>query len=448
MIRTGRPGRTVTRPGTGGTLLGVCLLFLTAIALPARPARAQAPAGTVYVMSNVGHVAGANSILGFRRDAAGRLTLFGEFATRGTGTHPTPNLDVPESLGTFDVDQPLIINRAGTRLFAVNSGSDTIAVFNVRRNGALAHVAGSPFPSGGGQPVSVGLAANETILAVANKDYDLGRSGFNPALRRPNYTTLRVTPQGRLLPIPRATIVADPDGGFGPGSPNPTQMLVAHDVARQGRRVNPSGRLVFDVDFFGLMIHSFALRPNGRLVPVQSQMLPSSESPVPGINSFGLPIPLGQQVHPTQPVLYLGQVLDQKLAVYTYDAAGRFQFVRSLPGAGDGICWFVTNAAGTRLYSANNFDNSVAVFDISDAQNPVKLQNFSLADPDGLAFQIAIDPAGQFLHVISQRGADSQPAEANALHVLQLGGDGRVTAQTDRITLPIAPSRSQGVVAR
>ena len=161
---------------------------------PARDVRAgepragTAPAGVVYIESNVGDPPGGNSILAFRRDAAGRLALLGGFPTGGTGVHVPPDTtfgNFAETLGPFDSDQNLILNRAGTRLFAVNSGSDTIAVFNVRRNGVLVPVPGSPFPSGGVKPVSVGLAAGENVLVVVNKDYDLGRPGFNPALRRP-----------------------------------------------------------------------------------------------------------------------------------------------------------------------------------------------------------------------------------------------------------------------
>jgi hypothetical protein len=53
-------------------------------------------------------------------------------------------------------------------LFAVNSGSDTIAVFHIQGNGALTPVEGSPFPSGGNDPVSLGLNGNTLFVVTCS----------------------------------------------------------------------------------------------------------------------------------------------------------------------------------------------------------------------------------------------------------------------------------------
>ena len=90
------------------------------------------------------------------------------------------------ALGPFDSDQEIIVNSDQTLLFAVNGGSDTIAVFKIGANGALTPVAGSPFPSGGSNPVSVGLS-NDDVLVVVNQDQDPG----HPGLFLPNYTSFR-----------------------------------------------------------------------------------------------------------------------------------------------------------------------------------------------------------------------------------------------------------------
>jgi hypothetical protein len=62
----------------------------------------------------------------------------------------------------------------------VNSGSNTIAVFQVNHDGTLEPVEGSPFPSNGSDPVSVGVKgaqrehdddddeAYENVLVVAS----------------------------------------------------------------------------------------------------------------------------------------------------------------------------------------------------------------------------------------------------------------------------------------
>ena len=71
-------------------------------------------------------------------------------------------------IGPNDADQDLITNPDHTLLFAVNPGSNTIAVFNINGDGSLTPVKGSPFPSGGVNPVSLGLTGNQ--LYVVNKN--------------------------------------------------------------------------------------------------------------------------------------------------------------------------------------------------------------------------------------------------------------------------------------
>src|SRR5205085_617605 len=80
--------------------------------------------------------------------------------------------------------------------FAVKSGSDSVAGLDVLSNGSPRHVKGSPFPSVGLNPVSVGLSKDD-VLVVANKDYALGRPGFDLATQG-SYTSFRVSPKGRL----------------------------------------------------------------------------------------------------------------------------------------------------------------------------------------------------------------------------------------------------------
>ena len=141
------------------------LIISVILGLFAIGAEAQAPRGVVYIESNVGDVPGHNSILAFKRDDVGHLTQFGAFLTGGTGVHPKDIslANLAGTLGPFDSDQNLILNWDGTQLFAVNSGSDSIAVFDVQGDGRLEAVKGSPFASGGVHPVSLGLASSGDI---------------------------------------------------------------------------------------------------------------------------------------------------------------------------------------------------------------------------------------------------------------------------------------------
>ena len=405
-------------------------------------AKAQAPHGVVYIESNVGHVAGHNSILAFQRDAAGHLAPLGEFSTGGTGVHPLAiNVgNLAGTLGPFDSDQNLVFNFDATQIYAVNSGSDTIAVFDVKDDGSLVPVKGSPFKSGGSHPVSVGLSASGDILTVVNKDYDLTRPGFDVKKRAPNYTSFRLKPDGKL--DSPSKVEAGKGGTVGPGNPTPTQAMVS-----------PKGRLVFDADTFGTTIHSLAIRSDGHLERVASHGTPASElAPIPPFgdllpNPTGRPFVLGLVAHPREPVFYAGFVFEGRAAVYTYDRTGEFQFVRSVE-AGLGICWLATNASGNRVYTSNTLLNSISVLDTSDPLNPVKLQDFALAGPPAGSEQLTLDVRDEYLYVVTQQALVGMPPESNALHVLQIAPDGTIAAQTDRVVIPVSPSIPQGVIAR
>jgi hypothetical protein len=57
----------------------------------------------------------------------------------------------------------------------------------------------------------------------------------------------------------------------------------------------------------------------------------------------------------------------------------------------------------------------------------------------GHSFQLALDSTGQFLHVVTQRASLALPPSANALHVLRVGGGGRLTeGPSSPSVLPVA----------
>jgi hypothetical protein len=97
----------------------------------------------------------------------------------------------------------------------VNSGSNSIAVFHIRSDGSLSAVNGSPFPSGGSDPVSVGLLGD--ILTVVNKAQDPAQSTDRTL---PNYTTFHVDHDGTLDPVDRSTVPV----AYGS---SPSQALIA-----------------------------------------------------------------------------------------------------------------------------------------------------------------------------------------------------------------------------
>lgn len=365
----------------------------------------------VYVSSNKE----ANSIIAYSRDEDGELDFIGEFPTGGKGVS-----DTSLKLGPFDSDQDVITNGEHTLLFAVNSGSDTIAVFHIKKDGKLETVSGSPFSSHGTMPVGLGLS-RETLVIV-NKAMDAAR----PTQNKPNYVSVNVSPDGELESSPISSVPA-------PVGSSPTQPDMA-----------AGNRLVFDAQFLGGHLQSFSVEPNGAIIPADSQVLPDSE-----FADTNMPhAPLGLATHPALPILYVGFVTINRLAVYTFNASGDLEFVRTVRNSGKAICWLRTNADGTRIYAVNTADSSVSVYDNTRPLKPVEIQYLKLKGV-GNPFQPALDSRGEYLYVLTQRADPTIPlGQGNTLHVLRIKRDGRLTEDGSPVKIPVPDGvRPQGIVS-
>lgn len=397
-----------------------CRTFVAMLALACSTAPTLAdgpPKGTVYVEGNVAAAPG-NQIIGYQRDEDGKLTELpgSPYSAGGAGISPTFNL------GPYDSDSEIITNRSGTALYATNGGSNTIAGFTFGKHGALIPMPGSPYPSGGSNPVSLALSGDKMV--VVNQDNDPG----HPGRYLPSYSTLQVSPSGSLKPIRNSAYTLDL------GS-NPTQAYVPYG----------DPHIVFGCDFLGGVLRSFQLDANGSLTPVDAQPLPPDE--------FGLggapPLPLGLWSSPKGRLLYVGFVTINRIGVYRYNKAGQFQFLRTVPNSGKAICWIRSNKEGTRLYTSNTADPSISVYDTSDdASEPIEIQRMMLKGQSN-AYQITLDPSEDWFYVVSQRNSADLPSTANALHVFSVNEDGmlsEVATSPTPLKVP-ASSRPQGVLA-
>src|SRR3954470_10940127 len=150
------------------------LLVVAAVAVAATRRGNSAPPtdtsydGTIYIESNQA-APNSNSVLAFRyKDGSLRPLSVREYMTGGSGSHDLSNH------GVLDAEQQVVTNADQTLLFAPNAGSDTVAVFHIHDDGSLTPVKGSPFPSHGKAPASVGVSGD--TLFVANKAHDGRRS--------------------------------------------------------------------------------------------------------------------------------------------------------------------------------------------------------------------------------------------------------------------------------
>lgn len=443
---------------------GVLLLALLLGAVSA-----NADGNYLYVMSNnVG--ADENSVIAYVRQSDGSLALHpaSPFTTRGTGI----DNDTNGKLGPNDNDSPMAVTADKKRLIAVNGHSNTIAVFDVRKDGSLVHVPGSPFDAMGVNPVSVAVSGSNVLVANRNEDpaqLDALRGAANSS-----YVSFKMNKNGSL----QLVSVSELDDGH-----KSTQVL----VSSRNSQIVFGNDFQVDADFDGDgtvsklfgnepsvrgRINTFGLSTKtGQLKLVDRQALPETASPAPEVPT----VPLGLWDHPKKNLLYVGLVTRNQLGVFRYDDTGKLSFVAAVPNSGQDICWLKTNKKGTRLYAVNNLpreeqgDNAstITVFDISgrNAEKPVEIDrialplplgtfinNRNIAQPNSTAFQFAIDDREKFLYVVNQRidqTPDNALEDGNLLHVLKIVDDGKLSLVGSRALGPDGvtfDSRPQGVV--
>ena len=354
--------------------------------------------GTVYIETN-DRRKDANSVLGYRyRQGSFRPLSVREYPTGGRGSHDLLNA------GVLDAEQQIVTNEHRTLLFAVNAGSDTVAVFRIAADGSLTPAPGSPFPSRGKAPASVGVRGDE--LFVANKAQD----GERDLKKTPaSYATFRIAPSGSLTPIgtpSKAPAHSSPTQTYVP--PHSGQLMIATEESGPFR--------AFTVDAKGNLQQG----PNSPLKLDRRVFLPGKR--------LGNVWPQGLVAHPKLPLIYAGVANIKRLVVYEYDAAGRMRYVSSQINKGTILpCWTQVNAAGTRLYTGNAGSQNISVFDIAkDPRHPRQIQRVRLHGI-GLPWNFQIDPTGRYLFIINMRAIRIvPPGRGNTLHSFAIGPGGKL----------------------
>ena len=377
----------------------------------------------VYVETN-NYQNNQNAVLAYRDNGNGKLEqLAGSpFLTNGAGVS-----NLGQVLGPLDSDYELRVSSDGQFLLAVNSGSNTIAVFSIKPNGALQPVAGSPFPSGGQTPVSIDVSGNNVF--VVNKSND----PMQATPLAPNYTTFTIDGSGTLTPVAGGKFETTP-------GTSPSQALVSRDK-----------KFLFGSDFLGIMLNppvgtlrSFTIAGTGVLTPVVGSpyVLPNSAT-APDNAALGL------WQHPSGNPLYVGIPLQGKIGVFNVNAATGALTLQSTVAAGKAVCWIRTNKAGDHLYALNSADNAVQVYDTSNPMSPSSVQTLELknsgpaygdaAFKTSQAFSLAFSSTEKILYVVSQHtNTDFSIGNFNYLHALTVADNGMLTENTEPIQLPVA----------
>jgi len=377
----------------------------------------------VYTISNDYHD-NANAVLAYRRKPDGTLAPLpgSPFLTHGAGL-----ANPKQVLGPDDTDDPLVISDDGRFLFAVNGGSNTVAVFDINPDGSLVAVPGSPFPSGGQTPCSV--AINGRFVYVANKAFD----PLHVITQPPNYTTFEVDNAGRLSAVPNGTIEV-------PAGSSPSQVLLSNDR-----------RFLFATDFLAFMLPSE--EPIGTLLSfdVQGDRGLSLAPGAPYVVPSGDGGALGLATNPrSDRTLYVGFPVAGAFGVYDIDpSTGVLKFVTQLT-AGPATCWLKTNSLGTRLYTLNSGQNEVGVYNTDNPEAPTPINTLTLKDSQNSGdFSLGFSPDGGTLYVVSQNVDTTFATNNNWLHVLKVSADGTVSEPGEPLQLPVPNDvRPQGVATR
>ncbi len=379
----------------------------------------------VYVQTN-NFNANQNAVLAYRDAGDGKLEALStpSFLTGGGGVGNPMQI-----LGPSDSDYELRLSSDGKFLLAVNSGSNTIAVFSIKDNGTLEAVPGSPFASGGQTPVHIDVSGNTVF--VVNKS----QNPLAPTNTAPNYSTFTIDGAGKLTPVAggkfETTVGSSPSNG-----------LVSRD-----------GKFLFGTDFLGFMLmpaagtlRSFSIGGGGTLTPVTGTpyVLPAGAMPDNGA--------LGLWQHPSGNPLYVGLPVQGKVGVFNINSTTGALSLQTTVMAGKAACWLRTNKEGTYLYVLNSADNAVQVYNTATPMLPTSVQVLELKNsgptyPGGggapfktsQAFSLAFSTLGTILYVVCQHtNTDFSIGNYNYLHALKVGTDGKLTEDTDPVQLPVA----------
>lgn len=351
-----------TFPGIAVT--GLIILSVIGVTLrAARPALAASEGdhmGYAYTLNNDGQ---NNGVVVLARNADGTLIEIPDspFAAGGKG------LLVPNG-GDFDAQGAVRVH--GNHVLAVNPGSNSIAVFNIGEGGALTSVAGSPFPSGGVTPLSIGVSGD--IVYVANQAVD-----FVTPNRRPNITGFHISNDGQLMPIPNSTI--EFAAGQGPAqvefSPRGGVLAVTAGFQTDGK------------------IHAFVVQPDGRL----------KEGPGSPFVSRGVSGTVGFSWTADGRYLLVSNFRGSAVTVFGVDATTAAITLKGRPYANNqgAACWTALSPNGETLYTANFVSNSVSAYAVKPDGSLTLLGSTPKRKAMGNDTKdLVVSPDGKYLYVV------------------------------------------------
>jgi 6-phosphogluconolactonase len=269
-------------------------------------------AGAVYVMTNS---ADKNEVIAYERDGQGKLSYEASYDTGGRGSGGIT--DPLESQGS------LMLSQDHSVLFAVNAGSGTVSVFQVRKSGLL--LLGKK-ESGGSQPVAV--AEHNNLVYVLNS----GGAG---------------SVVGYSLDI----------GGQMHEIKNSTQFLTATTTGGASIAFSPDGQFLAVTERVANNIDTFRVKADGTLDPIVV-----NADPAPGTFSLTF-APTGQMLVSETGVA--GAANASAMSSYSIGSNGKIVAIsQSVAAFAAGNCWNAITPNGKYVYTSNSGSDSISGFAI------------------------------------------------------------------------------------
>jgi 6-phosphogluconolactonase (cycloisomerase 2 family) len=376
------------------------VLLVSGLALLAPGSRAFASSewhisGYVYVLNN--DLTGSNSITVFARDEHGALHLLGVTPIGGLGSVAAFADGTQGSL--------ILTHDEGTRLFAVDAGSNQVSVVNVH-NGHLSLV--GVYTSGGTGPIS--LTYRDGLLYVLN--------AANASDQAASVAGFHVDNRGRLHPIPGAT------QPLSTAHPNPAQV-----------QIDPSGHFLLVTEKLTNLIDVYRIHEDGSLSGAAS------------FKSVGL-YPFGMAFNPARPHEVIvddgfGTGQGKTGAVTAYNLThGTITLINGpVPDYQIAPCWMVITNNGRYAYTSDADSHTISGYLIHNdgTISLLSANGVTGSTPaDTFPLEEGLSRDSRYLYALDSRLLLPTPGPAT-LSGFRIHSDGSLTSVVDpaQIVLPV-----------
>ncbi|HEX9377483.1 MAG TPA: beta-propeller fold lactonase family protein [Actinomycetota bacterium] len=335
-------------------LVAAASVALAAVAFVQGPSASAADGGgAVYVLTNQ---SAGNAVQVYERAPDGSLAFSGAFPTTGTGTGA--------GLGS----QGALVLK-GTRLFAVDAGSNQISDLSVGGGGlTLSHL--DTVGSGGVTPISVTVKG--TLLYVLNAG-----DGSNAG----NITGFRIRDDGRLHAIPGSTRPLSAD------SAGPAQV-----------QFSPNGGLLIVTEKATNLIDTYTVSASGLASGPTTH-------PSAGQTPFGFDV-RGKRLFVSE--AFGGAQDASAMSSYHIGDGGALHVISaSVPTTETAACWVVVTTNGRYAYATNTGSASVSGYRVRP-NGAVRLLDAdgTTGNTGGAPIDAAVSAGSEFLYTNDSAGHD------------------------------------------